>query len=93
MLRCGLGIGASGKAELQREVADAEMQQAAPCPMHQRSEADDEKDDQHKPKKKHHYAGDGIAAYLRHGYLPKIDTGTKPHRFPLIRSANVEGTA
>ena len=53
----------SGKADVQDEVTEPDMRDAAASPVHNPGQQDDGKDDQNKPYKKPHDPGDGVPSY------------------------------
>jgi hypothetical protein len=58
----------SGKAGVEPEVPEPEVEHAAACQMHYPGQQDEGKDDQHKPRKEQHNARDGAPGYsLGHG--------------------------
>src|SRR5260370_33892696 len=57
----------AGRADIQPEVPEPEVQQAAASPMQYQSQQDDGEGDQDKLDEEHHYARDRVPAYLHHG--------------------------
>lgn len=53
----------SGKADVQDEVTEPDMRDAAASPVHNPGQQDDGKDDQNKPCKEQRDPGDGVPSY------------------------------
>jgi hypothetical protein len=51
------------KADVQDEVTEPEIHDAAACQMHNPGQQDDDKDDQNKPRKEQYDSGDGVPGY------------------------------
>ena len=60
---CSRGRWLSGKADVEKEVTEPQVEYSATSPVHDECQQDDDQNDDHHPEKEHNDAGDCIPRY------------------------------